>query len=88
MLVEPYPDLRVPVLHADLYRLDAPVDPAALGLEEWLETGAVLVEWPERLAGGAFPQALRLRLEGAGGPDRCLTWDVPAAWKDRWPPPV
>jgi tRNA threonylcarbamoyladenosine biosynthesis protein TsaE len=85
LLVEPYPDLPVPILHADLYRLDPPVDPAAFGFDEWLETGAILVEWPERLAEGAFPHALRLRLEGAGGPDRRLTWEVPAAWKGRWP---
>lgn len=86
MLVEPYPDLAPPILHADLYRLDPPVDAAALGFDEWLETGAILVEWPERLDQHSFPDALRLRLEGAGGPDRRLTWDVPAAWKGRWPP--
>lgn len=85
-LAEPYPGLRPPVLHADLYRLEpgAPLDD--LGLEDWLETGVILVEWPERLAPRAFPDALRLRLDGAGGPTRRLTWTAGPAWKGRWPP--
>lgn len=87
-LVEPYPapPLRLPALHADLYRLvaGAPVDD--LGLDEALAAGVLLVEWPERLAPARFPHALRIRLEGAGGPRRALTCDAPAAWKDRWPP--
>ncbi len=87
-LVEPYAGraLRLPVVHADLYRLEpgAPVDD--LGLDEALEAGVLLLEWPERLPAGTFPDALRLRLEGAGGPVRRLTWAVPAAWKGRWPP--
>ncbi len=43
---------RLPLLHADLYRLQAE-ELAAIGLEEQLETwpGLALVEWPERAPG-------------------------------------
>ena len=58
----------------------------ALGLDDWLADGALLVEWPERLGATIWPDRLWLRLEGAGGPDRRLTWDAPPAWEGRWPP--
>jgi tRNA threonylcarbamoyladenosine biosynthesis protein TsaE len=42
---------RLPLYHADLYRL-APRDLPALGLEEYLQDGGVLcIEWGERAAG-------------------------------------
>lgn len=88
-LVETYPSppLRLGVLHADLYRLPAGAVIDDLGLDEALAEGAVLLEWPERLPTGAYPQALLLRLSGAGGPTRALTWEAPGAWEGRWPPP-
>ncbi len=85
-LVQPYPDLSPPVWHVDLYRLRTPEEADALGLEEALAAGALLIEWPERLGGRLWPEALRLVLAGAGGPVRSLTWEVPAAWIGRWPP--
>jgi tRNA threonylcarbamoyladenosine biosynthesis protein TsaE len=85
-LVQTYADLAPPVAHADLYRLSHPAEAEALGLDDWLLEGALLLEWPERLEGAIWPQRLWLRLEGAGGPDRRLTWDAPAAWEGRWPP--
>ncbi len=42
----------MPVAHVDLYRIDAPEDAEELGLDEWLEDGALLIEWPERLGAG------------------------------------
>lgn len=87
-LVERYeaPPLRIPVWHADLYRLEDARQVRQLGLEE-AELGLLLVEWPERLGAGAYPEALRLRLEPAAGTARRLTASVPAAWAGRWPPP-
>lgn len=88
-LVEPYPapPLRLPVVHADLYRLEAGAPLDDLGLDEALEEGLLLLEWPERLAPGRFPDALRLHLDGAGGPLRRLTWTAGPAWNGRWPLP-
>lgn len=79
------PELRLPVWHMDLYRLEDPEEAIELGIEEAFDTAALLIEWPERL-GGFLPQrALRLRLEGAGEAERRLTADVPPAWEARWP---
>jgi tRNA threonylcarbamoyladenosine biosynthesis protein TsaE len=85
-LVQTYPDLPVPVAHADLYRLERPAEAEALGLDDWLLDGALLIEWPERLEGAIWPDMLWLRLEGAGGPDRRLTSRAGPAWEGRWPP--
>jgi tRNA threonylcarbamoyladenosine biosynthesis protein TsaE len=87
-LVERYeaPPLRLPVWHADLYRLEDSREFPQLGLDE-AEAGLLLLEWPERLDAGAFPDALRLRLEPLADGGRGLTADVPAAWAGRWPPP-
>lgn len=85
-LVQTYPDLPLPVAHADLYRLKSAGEAEPLALDDWLLDGALLLEWPERLGGSIWPDRLWLRLDGAGGPDRRLTWDAPAAWEGRWPP--
>ncbi|KXF79219.1 tRNA threonylcarbamoyladenosine biosynthesis protein TsaE [Paramesorhizobium deserti] len=50
-LVQSYPDLRLPVAHADLYRLSSGEELDELGLDEALEEGVVLVEWPENAEG-------------------------------------
>ncbi|MCV0394684.1 MAG: tRNA (adenosine(37)-N6)-threonylcarbamoyltransferase complex ATPase subunit type 1 TsaE [Rhizobiaceae bacterium] len=54
-LIQPY-DTLPPLLHADLYRIGSDEEVGELGIGEWLEKGAVLVEWPER-AGAELPQA-------------------------------
>ena len=80
------PEVRLPVAHADLYRLGAPDEAEELGLDDALAAGALLIEWPERLGGGLPPEALILTIEGAGGSFRSLTAAVPPAWENRWPP--
>lgn len=80
------PDVRLPLLHVDLYRLDDPDEAEELGLDDALSDGALLVEWPERLGDRLWRQALRLSLEPAADGARRLTAGVPAAWEARWPP--
>lgn len=64
-LVQTY-DLRLPAAHFDLYRISDPSELDELGLDEALEEGVALVEWPE-MAGGALPgNAIHLRLEQEG----------------------
>jgi tRNA threonylcarbamoyladenosine biosynthesis protein TsaE len=86
-IVQPYgaDELRLPVAHIDLYRIDDPADCAALALEDYAADGALLIEWPERLPAGVWPDMLRLGISGAG-PTRALTAMVPRAWEGRWPP--
>ena len=38
-----------PVAHFDLYRLTRPEEAAEIGLDEALDTGFAVIEWPERL---------------------------------------
>lgn len=86
-IVQPYeaPDIRIPVLHIDLYRIEAPVELNELGLDEARRYAVLVIEWPER-APGRWPDALELTIatKGAG---RQLTASVPPAWERRWPFP-
>jgi tRNA threonylcarbamoyladenosine biosynthesis protein TsaE len=86
-IVQPYdvPEVRLPVWHVDLYRLDDPGEVEELGLEDERGDGVLLVEWPERAGAGAWPEALALVLSIEADGARCLTATVPAAWKGRWP---
>jgi tRNA threonylcarbamoyladenosine biosynthesis protein TsaE len=47
-LVQTYSGATLTITHADLYRIKAIQELAELGLDEALEGGALLVEWPER----------------------------------------
>jgi tRNA threonylcarbamoyladenosine biosynthesis protein TsaE len=86
-IVQPYavPEVRLPVLHVDLYRLEDPSELEELGLDDALHDHALLVEWPEHAGAGAWPDALALTISIEPDGARRLTATVPAAWKDRWP---
>lgn len=60
-LVQAYQGPDFEIAHFDLYRLEHPDEARELGLDEALEQGAAIIEWPQRL-GGALP-ADRLSLE-------------------------
>ena len=47
-IVQVYPAGRLPAIHCDLYRIADPSELDELGLDEALEAGVALVEWPER----------------------------------------
>jgi tRNA threonylcarbamoyladenosine biosynthesis protein TsaE len=87
-IVVPYdpPQVRLPVWHVDLYRLDDPEEAMELGLDDALLDGVLLIEWPERL-GWLWPDALRLHINVPTDGPRRLTATVPPSWKDRWPFP-
>ncbi len=86
---------RLPMLHADLYRL-APDELDALGLEEQAEDwgGPVLVEWARRGAGVLLVDRLDVEIDIVGdarvarvvaqGP---VSRRVLRAWRDRWAQP-
>jgi tRNA threonylcarbamoyladenosine biosynthesis protein TsaE len=70
-LVHEYRGGRLPLVHVDLYRLDA-ADLAEIGLDEDLAAaGVVAVEWPERLT-REVPGAIRIRIDDAGGDERLI----------------
>ena len=49
---------EIPVAHFDLYRLTSPDEAYEIGLDEALEEGAAVVEWPQRLEGRLPPDRL------------------------------
>jgi tRNA threonylcarbamoyladenosine biosynthesis protein TsaE len=85
-IVQPYepPEVRLPVLHVDLYRIEDPAEAEELGLDEARAESLLLVEWPERLSAAVWADALWLTLEPTASGARSLTAKVPAAWRDRW----
>jgi tRNA threonylcarbamoyladenosine biosynthesis protein TsaE len=64
---------RLPLLHADLYRItSAEVDD--LGLDETAPEGVLAIEWAEKLA-RPIPGAISILLEDLGGDRRRITID-------------
>jgi tRNA threonylcarbamoyladenosine biosynthesis protein TsaE len=86
-IVQPYapPEIRLPLLHVDLYRIEAAEEMDELGLDEARIDHALLVEWPERMGTRAWPDMLRLSIAFDGEDARRLTVTVPEAWGARWP---
>ncbi|HLL58507.1 MAG TPA: tRNA (adenosine(37)-N6)-threonylcarbamoyltransferase complex ATPase subunit type 1 TsaE [Allosphingosinicella sp.] len=85
-IVQPYEDLRVPLWHVDLYRIEDPAELDELALDEARADTALVIEWPERLGHLLWADALHLHLVVAGEGQRSLTARVPPAWGERWPP--
>ena len=83
-IVQPY-DLKFPVWHVDLYRIEDPSDLDELGLEDIRSDGVLILEWPEHAGPNMWPEALALSLNVAEDGARALTAKVPAAWEGRWP---
>jgi tRNA threonylcarbamoyladenosine biosynthesis protein TsaE len=84
-IVQPYapPEISLPVLHVDLYRIDDPRELDELGLDEARSDSVTLIEWPEH-APGRWPDALALTLAPLRDGARSLTAEVPPAWEARW----
>lgn len=67
-IIETYdpPAVRLPLVHADFYRLDQPDEAEELGLDDYRYGAALLAEWPEHAGGfGHEPGCLSLALETA-----------------------
>lgn len=58
------PGVRLPVVHADFYRLERPEHAAELGLDDYREGALLIAEWPARAGGFAHePGYLGIRME-------------------------
>ncbi len=65
-IVETYeaPPLRLPVAHADFYRLEDPSEIEEIGLDDYREGAALIAEWPDHAGGFAHePACLSILLE-------------------------
>ncbi len=79
------PPLRLPVVHADFYRLEHPSEVAELGLDEYCDGAVLIAEWPEKAGGFAhLPVCLSISLEIAGS-GRAAIAQGGAAWQRRMP---
>ncbi len=79
------PEVRLPLWHVDLYRIEDRVELDELALDEGRESGALLIEWPERMGAMLWRDSLCLHLVVEADGSRALTAQVPAAWGARWP---
>lgn len=67
---------RLTVYHADLYRLNDPLEVADLALEEVAAPGVLVVEWPERAWEELPAEHLLVRIEEAAAHERRLTLEA------------
>ncbi len=81
-LVETYPAGAYSIWHFDLYRLQKAEDVWELGLEEALEEGVCLIEWPEHIE-KFLPESVLVLALKADGDARHLTIRADGAWFDR-----
>jgi len=79
------PAVRMPVIHADFYRLKDPSETEELGLDDYRNGAALIAEWPE-MAGGFAHEAgcLSILLESAGE-GRTAIASAGADWVGRMP---
>ena len=67
-IIETYdaPPLRLPIAHADFYRLQDPSEVYEIGLDDYREGAALIAEWPDHAGGFAHEAAcLQITLETA-----------------------
>jgi len=86
-IVETYdpPAVRLPLVHADFYRLERPEEADELGLDDYREGAALLAEWPEHAGGFAGePGCLAITLESAGSGRRAIV-EPGGDWLGRLP---
>jgi len=67
-IIETYdpPSVRLPLVHADFYRLNRPEEAEELGLDDYRHRAVLLAEWPDLAGGFAHePACLSIRIETA-----------------------
>ena len=84
-IIETYDGLRLPLVHADFYRLEDPAEVEELGLDDYRAGAALLAEWPDHAGGFAHEAGcLAIDLEKVGdGREAVVT--PGASWQSRWP---
>ena len=65
-LVQTYEAPAFPIAHFDLYRLKTAQEAFELGIDEALDEGVAVIEWPERLSGRLPQNRLDIQIEMQG----------------------
>ena len=81
-LVQSYDAKAFPVRHYDLYRIEAASELDELGLDEALDEGAALIEWPERAQDRLPSDMLHVKLEIEGDTSRRADLKGLARWRN------
>lgn len=71
------------LLHADLYRVEDEGELDELGLDEALDHGAALIEWPDRLGAWRPADRLDIHLEETGDGGRDVRLTAHGSWETR-----
>lgn len=87
-IIEPYdpPSVRLPLVHADFYRLEHPDEAAEIGLDDYRQGAALIAEWPDHAGGFAHEAAcLSIRIESDENGRRAIVepgrdWLERGAW--------
>jgi len=79
-LVQTYETAKLTVRHFDLYRIKSPREIDELGLDEALQDGAALIEWPQNAGDRLPPDALQIRLTTIDADTRRAEISGPADW--------
>ena len=84
-IIETYDNLRVPLVHADFYRLEDPSEVQELGLDDYRDGAALIAEWPGNVGGFTHePGCMSIALEIVGDGRRAIV-DPGSDWVTRWP---
>lgn len=81
-LVQFYEGAGLKVAHFDLYRLSGPDEAHEIGLDEALEDGAAVIEWPQRLEGRLPADRLDIEIAVEGAARRARI-EPHGAWRGR-----
>jgi tRNA threonylcarbamoyladenosine biosynthesis protein TsaE len=81
-LVQTYETPRLSIAHFDLYRLASADEAFELGLDEALDEGAAVIEWPDRLGHHLPPDRLDVELAFEGAARRARLTPH-GAWEER-----
>jgi tRNA threonylcarbamoyladenosine biosynthesis protein TsaE len=86
-LVQFYEGARLKIAHFDLYRLTSPDEAYEIGLDDALDDGAAVIEWPERLQGHLPADRLDVEIAPVDGSDwtagRSARLTLHGAWEGR-----
>lgn len=81
-LVQTYDGPDFPIAHFDLYRLSDPDEAYEIGLDEALEDGVALIEWPQRLEDRLPVDRLDIEITLEGDARRARL-KAHGSWRDR-----
>lgn len=81
-LVQAYETPALTLFHFDLYRIETPAELSELGLDDALDEGAALIEWPERgMPAHLAESVLSITLDTVGETAREARIAGPPRWR-------